>query len=179
MTQSKELLASILDETDIPAFCPQCQEALNRYELKPRKVWMRLHVRAKGKNGGDQQQDSSCHRRRNSMSSILHGRRRGPLPNANAAGGDPAARQAARSAGRTARCLQIAQPPPIEHDGPLAVPLPWLRPGPPNPNVECCFSSSSLWQRGQHGVRLPTTSASNRCPQVLHWYSNKGMVRLL
>ena len=51
MTQSKELLASILDETDIPAFCPQCHEALNRYELKPRKVWMRLHVRAKGKNG--------------------------------------------------------------------------------------------------------------------------------
>ena len=51
MMQSKELLASILDETDVPAFCPQCHEALNRYELKPRKVWMCLHVRAKGKNG--------------------------------------------------------------------------------------------------------------------------------
>jgi hypothetical protein len=74
---------------------------------------------------------------------------------------------------------QIAQPPPTEQDGPLdSLPAP-ARPAPPNPKVECCFSSSSLAQRGHAGVRPPTTSASNRCPHVLHWYSNKGMVWLL
>jgi len=51
MAQSKALLASILEDTDLSTFCPQCHEGLNRYDPKPRKVWMRLHVRAAGKNG--------------------------------------------------------------------------------------------------------------------------------
>ena len=51
MTQAKALLASILEDTDLSTFCPQCHEALNRYEPKGRKVWMRLHVRAAQKHG--------------------------------------------------------------------------------------------------------------------------------
>ncbi len=51
MTDAKTLLASILEESELSTFCPHCQEALNVCDIKSRKVWTRLHVRAEEKNG--------------------------------------------------------------------------------------------------------------------------------
>jgi glutamate synthase (NADPH/NADH) small chain len=51
MTDAKTLLASILEGTELSAFCPHCHEALNLYDPTSRKVWMRLHARAVEKNG--------------------------------------------------------------------------------------------------------------------------------
>ncbi len=51
MTDAKTLLASSLEGTELSSFCPHCHEALNLYDPKTRKVWMRLHARAAERNG--------------------------------------------------------------------------------------------------------------------------------
>jgi hypothetical protein len=80
---------------------------------------------------------------------------------------------------QTRRAQQAPGPPPIpQPPEKTGAPPRTDPPAPPmRPRRDTSFSSFSLWQDGQTGVRLEVTKASNSWPQAVQTYSNRGINR--